>query len=50
MTGGWHLFSGELADVGEGILKLDVFRCRQCKRIEFYDLDLSIPAPGGSGN
>ena len=50
MTGGWHMFLGELADAGEGILKLDVFRCRECKRIEFFDLDLSIPAPGGRGS
>lgn len=46
VSGGWHMVFGELADAGEGIVELDVFRCRECKRVEFYDLDLSIPAPG----
>jgi hypothetical protein len=50
VTGGWHMVFGELAESGEGILKLDVFRCRQCRRVEFYDLDLSIPAPGSRGS
>ncbi|HZF09141.1 MAG TPA: nucleotide-binding protein [Thermoanaerobaculia bacterium] len=42
-TGGWHLLLGELADVSEGVFPLDVFRCSQCRRVEFYDLDLSLP-------
>jgi hypothetical protein len=49
LTGGWHMVFGELADAGEGILTLDVFRCRECKRVEFFDLDLSIPARGSRG-
>jgi len=42
--GGWHLLFGEWADVTEGVWKLDVFRCATCKRVEFFDLDLSLPA------
>lgn len=41
-SGGWHLLFGEWADVREGILPLDVFRCSNCKRVEFFDLDLSL--------
>lgn len=41
-SGGWHLLFGEWADVGEGVLPLDVFRCSNCKRVEFFDLDLSL--------
>jgi hypothetical protein len=43
-SGGWHLLLGELADVSEGVFPLDVFRCSQCRRVEFYDLDLSLPS------
>lgn len=42
-SGGWHLLMGELADVGEKIWPLDVYRCSSCKRVEFFDLDLSLP-------
>ena len=34
---------GEWADVGEKIWRLDVYRCSSCKRVEFFDLDLSLP-------
>jgi hypothetical protein len=40
---GWHLLLGEWADMTEGIIPLDVFRCSRCKRVEFFDLDLSLP-------
>lgn len=43
IKGGWHLLLGEWADMTEGVLPLDVYRCPQCKRIEFFDLDLSLP-------
>lgn len=43
-SGGWHLLLGNLADVSEGVFPLDVFRCPGCKRIEFFDLDESLPA------
>jgi hypothetical protein len=41
--GGWHLLFGELADMGERVLSLDVYRCPQCSRLEFYDHDFSLP-------
>ena len=43
-TGGWHLVLGNWADMKESILPLDVYRCGTCKRVEFFDLDLSLPA------
>ena len=42
-TGGWHLLLGELAEAGENTLPLDVYRCRRCKRVEFFDMDMSLP-------
>lgn len=42
-TGGWHILFGELADVSESVMPLDVYRCAACKRVEFFDLDLSLP-------
>jgi hypothetical protein len=42
-SGAWHLVLGEWADMAEGVLPLDVFRCTRCRRVEFYDLDLSLP-------
>lgn len=42
-TGGWHLLLGNWADMRESILPLDVYRCGTCKRVEFFDLDLSLP-------
>ena len=43
-TGGWHFFLGNLADVQEAIIALDTYRCDTCRRVEFFDLDLSLPA------
>ncbi len=43
-TGGWHLLLGEFADISEGVFPLDVYRCSRCKRVEFFDLDESLPA------
>lgn len=42
-SGGWHLLLGNWADVTEGVLPLEVYRCAKCKRVEFFDLDLSLP-------
>ena len=42
-SGGWHLLFGEWADIGEGVLLLDAYRCPQCSRLEFYDHDFSLP-------
>ena len=43
ISGGWHLLLGDMADVTEGVFPLDVYRCERCKRVEFFDLDLSLP-------
>jgi len=29
--------------MGEKVWPLDVYRCGSCKRVEFFDLDLSLP-------
>ena len=42
-TGVRHLLLGNWADVKESLMPLDVFRCARCKRVEFFDLDLSLP-------
>ena len=42
-TPGWHFFLGELADLGESIRPLDLYRCEKCGRLEFYDHDFSLP-------
>lgn len=42
-SGAWHLLLGEWADMTERVFPLDVFRCQHCKRVEFFDLDLSLP-------
>ena len=42
-SGGWHLLLGEAADVMESVFPLDVYRCSNCKRVEFFDFDLSLP-------
>ena len=42
-SGGWHLLLGDWAELMEGVLPLDVYRCPTCKRVEFFDLDLSLP-------
>jgi hypothetical protein len=44
VSGGWHLLFGNVADVTEGVMHLDVYRCPRCKRVEMFDLDLSLPA------
>lgn len=43
-AGGWHLLLGEWADLTEGVFPLDVFRCPRYKRVEFFDLDESLPS------
>lgn len=45
-SGGWHLLFGNLADVSEDVVSLDASRCDRCKRVEFFDLDLSLPTQG----
>jgi len=38
-TGGWKLLFGELAELGEGMLKLEVRACTVCRTV-----DLRVPA------
>ena len=41
-SGGWGLIFGSLADIGENVMPLDLYRCPQCSRLEFYDHDFSL--------
>ena len=34
-SGGWKLLLGELAELGEGMLELEVLACRACGHVEF---------------
>jgi hypothetical protein len=34
-SGGWKLLFGELAELGEETLPLEVFACGRCRRVEF---------------
>jgi hypothetical protein len=34
-TGGWKLLFGEWAELGEGMLKLEVRACGACRQVEF---------------
>jgi hypothetical protein len=34
-SGGWKLLIGELAELGEGMLELEVFACPECRKVEF---------------
>jgi hypothetical protein len=42
-SGGWSILLGALAEAGEDVWPLDVYRCRSCRRVEFFDMDLSLP-------
>jgi hypothetical protein len=39
-TGGWKLLFGEWAELGEGMLKLEVRACGTCRTV-----DLRVPTP-----
>jgi hypothetical protein len=45
--GRWQLLLGNLAELDEDLFPLDVYRCSACKRIEFFDLDKSLPLRKG---
>ena len=34
-TGGWKLVLGEWAELGEGMMKLEVLACPACRRVDF---------------
>jgi len=40
-TGGWKLLFGELAELGEGTIPLEMLGCRRCRHVE-----LRLPAGG----
>ena len=42
-SGGWQFLFGSLAEADEKVWPLDAYRCDSCKRVEFFDLDLSLP-------
>jgi len=33
-TGGWKMLFGEFAELGEGMLDLEVFACPYCRKVE----------------
>ncbi|HEY5487783.1 MAG TPA: hypothetical protein VIK06_09060 [Candidatus Limnocylindrales bacterium] len=33
-SGGWKMLFGELAELGEGMLDLEVFACPACRKVE----------------
>jgi hypothetical protein len=39
---GFVFFRG-FKELEERILTLDMYRCPRCRRLEFYDLDMSLP-------
>ena len=39
-TGGWKLLFGEFAELGEGMLKLEMLACGSCGKVE-----LRVPRP-----
>jgi len=46
-TGGWKLLFGEWAELGEGMLRLEVRACTVCRTV---DLRVPQPAPPFRGN
>jgi len=42
-VGGSTGFFAGFGEMSEQILKVDVFRCPQCRKLELFDLDLSLP-------
>jgi hypothetical protein len=40
-SGGWKLLFGEMAELGEDMIPLEVFACRNCRRVE-----LRLPQTG----
>ncbi len=39
VSGGWRMFMGQWAELGEGLLDFEVLACRSCRRVE-----LRVPA------
>lgn len=36
------LFFGEWAELGEEMWPIDIYRCKNCRHLELYDLDASL--------
>jgi hypothetical protein len=34
VSGGWAAFMGQWAEIGEGILDIELLACRNCRRVE----------------
>jgi len=34
VSGGWRMLMGQWAELGEGILDLEILACRNCRRVE----------------
>ena len=35
VSGGWAALMGQWAEIGEGILDMELLACRNCRRVEF---------------
>jgi hypothetical protein len=45
--GAWKLVFGEWAELGEGVLPVEILACQACRRMEFrLAADAELPAPG----
>jgi hypothetical protein len=42
-TGGISGFFSDWGEYNEKILVLDTYRCPNCRKLEFFDLDVSLP-------
>lgn len=42
-TGATQFFFGEIAELYEGKMPIDIFRCTKCGHLDMFDLDFSLP-------
>jgi hypothetical protein len=35
VSGGWRMLMGQWAELGEGVLDLEILACPNCRRVEF---------------
>jgi hypothetical protein len=35
ITGGWKMLIGELGELGEAVIPLEILECGRCRRVEF---------------
>ena len=43
MSGTASFLFGNWADINEKVIYFDIYRCDNCGRLEFFDLDKSLP-------